>query len=330
MFAWYRRSAVTIIHLSDVSNSASLTESIWFERGWTLQELLAPRRVIFFTRDWSPYTNRESSDHKTDVTVLKELEKATGIREWHLQNFRPGTDDARSRLQWASTRRTTRPEDVAYSLFGIFDLHLPVLYGESADKALGRLLTEITSQSGDVSILDWVGQASSFHSCLPASLSPYRTMPRVHSSQSGPPTREGVNLENARKLCTALAELPFPRFINHVLLLPSIIHQINIHASGLIPLELRLSVSLREGTGARLSYILVRPWHPKLLDLLAGDDIDAPWKLLEQLGQPFNAFLLMKLRGKQYKRIAADCMIVACVRDLTSIVDSELQMLDIV
>ncbi|KAI6041265.1 hypothetical protein EDC04DRAFT_2506843, partial [Pisolithus marmoratus] len=59
------------------------------------------------------------------------------------------------RLQWASLRRTTRPEDVAYSLFGIFNLHLPVLYGESAKNALGRLLAEIISQSGDISVLDW-------------------------------------------------------------------------------------------------------------------------------------------------------------------------------
>lgn len=346
MFAWYRQSAITIVHLSDVSNSASLVDSIWFKRGWTLQELLAPHRVLFFTQDWSPYMNCESSDHKTNGVVLKELEKATGIGEWHLQNFQPGTVDARSRLQWASTRSTTRAEDIAYSLFGIFDLHLPVLYGESADKALGRLLLEIISQSGDVSILDWVGQASSSHSYLPIDLTPYRTMPCVHSSQNSPPTREGVSLESAQKLCSALAELPLPRFNNHVLLLPSIIHQINVvkltgaskplpyvyevHASGLMPLELRLSFSLQEGSDAKLSYILVRPWHAKLLDLLVGDDTDAPWKLLEQLGQPFNALLLVKLRGKQYKRIAADCTITARVRDLTSVIDSELQMLDIV
>ncbi|KAI6040843.1 hypothetical protein EDC04DRAFT_2672883 [Pisolithus marmoratus] len=345
MFAWYRQSAVTIVYLSDVSNSMSLTNSIWFERGWTLQELLAPHRILFFTQDWSLYMDCETSNHKTDDTILKELGTATGIGKWHLQNFCPGTEDARSRLQWTSARRTTRPEDVAYSLFGIFDLHLTVQYGVPADEALGRLLAAIISRSGDISILDWVGQASSFNSCLPIDLVPYRTMPYVHASQSGPPTREGVDPESARKLCSALTELQFPRFINHVLMLPSIIHQINvikatgaskppcyvyeIHATGLIPLELRLSLSLQEGSGADLSYILVRPWHPKLPDLLAGDT-DAHWKLLERLGKPFNALLLTRLPGKQYKRIAADCIITARVRDLASIIDSELQMLDIV
>ncbi|KIO01082.1 hypothetical protein M404DRAFT_110917, partial [Pisolithus tinctorius Marx 270] len=161
MFSWYRQSALTIVHLSDVSDKSSLTDSVWFKRGWTLQELLAPRVVLFYTQDWSPYMSCQSSNHKTDSAVLKDLQKTSGIGEWHLENFKPGMDDARLRLQWASGRRTTRPEDVAYSLFGVFDLHLPVLYGESADKALGRLLAEIISQSGDVSVLDWVGEASS-------------------------------------------------------------------------------------------------------------------------------------------------------------------------
>ncbi|KAI6038645.1 hypothetical protein EDC04DRAFT_2569526, partial [Pisolithus marmoratus] len=155
MFAWYRRSALTIVHLSDVPNTGSLGGSEWFRRGWTLQELLSPRTVLFYTQDWSLYKNLTCSNHKTDVVVLEELERATGIQSRFLTNFSPGMDDARSRLQWASLRCTTRSEDIAYSLFGIFDLHLPVLYGESAEKALGRLLAEIISQSGDISVLDW-------------------------------------------------------------------------------------------------------------------------------------------------------------------------------
>ncbi|KAI6121299.1 heterokaryon incompatibility protein-domain-containing protein, partial [Pisolithus sp. B1] len=155
MFTWYRRSTLTIVHLSDVSDTGSLVGSEWLERGWTLQELLAPRAILFYTRDWSLYKNLTSSNHKADDAVIKELTSATGIEPQFLKGFRPGTDNARSRLQWASLRRTTRPEDIAYSLFGIFDLQLPVFYGESAEKALGRLLAEIISQSGDISVLDW-------------------------------------------------------------------------------------------------------------------------------------------------------------------------------
>ncbi|KIO09299.1 hypothetical protein M404DRAFT_132195, partial [Pisolithus tinctorius Marx 270] len=168
MFAWYQQSALTIIYLADVSDTGSFECSEWFKRGWTLQELLAPESILFYTKNWSLYKNLASSNHKTDVAVLEELEVATGIESRFLSKFSPGMDHARSRLQWASLRRTTRPEDIGYSLFGIFNLHLPVLYGESAEKALGRLLGEIISQSGDVSVLDWVGEPSPFHSCFPA------------------------------------------------------------------------------------------------------------------------------------------------------------------
>ncbi|KAI6155032.1 hypothetical protein BKA82DRAFT_3967602, partial [Pisolithus tinctorius] len=155
MFAWYRRSSLTIVYLSDVPDAGSFEGSEWFRRGWTLQELLAPRSILFYTRIWTLYKNLTSSNHKADAAVLEELERATGIESRFLTNFSPGMDDARSRLQWASLRGTTRPEDIAYSLFGIFNLHLPVLYGESAENALGRLLAEIISQSGDISVLDW-------------------------------------------------------------------------------------------------------------------------------------------------------------------------------
>ncbi|KAI6033319.1 hypothetical protein EDC04DRAFT_2571723, partial [Pisolithus marmoratus] len=155
MSGWYRRSALTIVYLADVRESGSFSTSQWFGRGWTLQELLAPRTVLLYTRNWTLYKNLKSLNHKTDGAVLEELEGSTGIASRFLTNFSPGMDDARSRLQWASSRRTTRPEDVAYSLFGIFNVNLPVIYGESAENALGRLLAEIISRSGDISILDW-------------------------------------------------------------------------------------------------------------------------------------------------------------------------------
>ncbi|KAI6108199.1 hypothetical protein F5141DRAFT_1005244, partial [Pisolithus sp. B1] len=173
MFAWYQQSALTIVYLSDVPDTGSLGRSEWFRRGWTLQELLAPRTVLFYTQNWSLYMNLTSSNHKTHVAVLAELERETGIESQFLHDFSPGMDNARSRLQWASSRRTTRPEDIAYSLFGIFNLHLPVLYGESAENALARLLAEIVSQSGDISVLDWVGEPSPFHSCFPAHITSY-------------------------------------------------------------------------------------------------------------------------------------------------------------
>ncbi|KAL4062035.1 hypothetical protein J3A83DRAFT_4055167, partial [Scleroderma citrinum] len=155
MFSWYRRSTLTIVYLADLSRDDMLSSSAWFKRGWTLQELLAPHTVLFYTQDWSLYRDSAASNHKKDDNVLNELEDATGIAPHHLTNFKPGLDNARSRLQWASGRRTTEPEDVAYSLLGIFNVFLPIIPGESAENALGRLLAEIISQSGDISVLDW-------------------------------------------------------------------------------------------------------------------------------------------------------------------------------
>ncbi|KAI6006744.1 hypothetical protein EDC04DRAFT_2582882, partial [Pisolithus marmoratus] len=129
MFSWYRSSSLTLVHLCDVSNTGSLVDSAWFERGWTLQELLASHTVLFYTHDWSLYMNRDVPNHKTDPALLEEVEKATGIETQHLMDFYPGLDNARSKFHWASRCRTTRPEDIAYSLFGIFKVHLLIFYG---------------------------------------------------------------------------------------------------------------------------------------------------------------------------------------------------------
>ncbi|KAI6016669.1 hypothetical protein BKA83DRAFT_685111 [Pisolithus microcarpus] len=196
MFAWYRQSALTIVYLSDVADTASLGSSEWFERGWTLQELLAPRSLLFYTENWSLYKNSPSLNHKTDVAMLAELECVTGIERRFFKSFSPGMDNACSRLQWASLRHTTRPEDIAYSLFGIFNVHLPVMYGESAENALGRLLAEIVSQSGDISVLDWVGEPSPFHSCFPAHITSYQML------------RSPTSQPNAEEQCSVISQQP--------------------------------------------------------------------------------------------------------------------------
>ncbi|KAI6013834.1 hypothetical protein EDC04DRAFT_687464 [Pisolithus marmoratus] len=344
MFSWYHSSSLTLVHLCDVSDTGSLADSVWFERGWTLQELLASRAVLFYTQDWSLYKNLEATNHKTDPALLEEVGKAAGIAKQHLMDFYPGLDDARSRLHWASRRRTTRPEDIAYSLFGIFGVHLPIIYGESAEHALGRLLAEIISGSGDVSVLDWVGKASPFNSCFPANLAPYQPVPHVQVIASDPAKRNGLDLEKARKLYNDLAGLALARCANRRLSLPSIIHPVTeirlqgssaspsrytyeIHATRLTSLEITLSANLDEAAGR---YILVRPWHPKALPTQTGSESDTMWELLEQLKQPFNALLLKKLPHNEYKRIVSDCTITICPEDLSSVLDSQVLTLEVV
>ncbi|KAG2356066.1 hypothetical protein BDR07DRAFT_1492391 [Suillus spraguei] len=146
MFDWYCHTALTIVYLCDVSPSSqpgALTRSVWNERGWTFQEFLAPKVVLFYQRDWSLYLGDRSLNHKESRAIMKELEDTTGIDTQALVTFCPGMSGAREKLQWASKRITTVQEDVAYSLFGIFGITLPVIYGERKQRALGRLLQEI-------------------------------------------------------------------------------------------------------------------------------------------------------------------------------------------
>ncbi|KAI6008162.1 hypothetical protein F5J12DRAFT_65835 [Pisolithus orientalis] len=345
MFAWYRQSALTIVYLSDVPDTGSFGNSEWFKRGWTLQELLAPRAILFYTQNWLSYKNLVSSNHKADATVLDELERATGIESQFLTNFSPGMDDARSRLQWASLRRTTRPEDIAYSLFGIFDIHLPILYGESAENALGRLLAEIISQSGDISVLDWTGEASSYHSCFPAQISSYQEppLPHVPMESSSRLTDQPVMSPAAlRTLYRSLSKSPLPRFLSRRLTLPCIAYAVTavqrrrtnpsawsytyrIQASGLKPLEITLPSKLENG-----ALQLVRPWHSKLLGPSAELYTTTEEQLLFTLGRSFNALLLIEVRQNEYKRIASFTPITAQPVDSASILRSAVRIFDIV
>ncbi|KAG2355211.1 hypothetical protein BDR07DRAFT_556666 [Suillus spraguei] len=233
MFVWYQHSALTIVYLSDVlpsSKSGALEMSEWNKRGWTFQELLASKVLIFYQKDWTPYLNDRSSNHKKSTAIMEELQVATGIDRRALVDFAPGMSGARERLQWASNRVTTVQEDVAYSLFGVFDVRLPVDYGEKKANALGRLLQEIVARSGDISALDWVGQSSEFNSCLPADITSYTAPPCALSSMSEDEIQTKVSLmrkntvtvDLASKVYALLKSMTAPRFANRRLHLPCI------------------------------------------------------------------------------------------------------------
>ena len=143
MFRWYQASVVCYAYLSDVSrprlaNSASnnqkLRRSRWFTRGWTLQELLAPTRVVFYSSDWVELGTRSS------LSGL--VSSITTIVEGYLSGDNLKTASVAERMSWAAHRQTSRSEDVAYSLLGIFGVHMPLLYGEGR-VAFRRLQVEI-------------------------------------------------------------------------------------------------------------------------------------------------------------------------------------------
>jgi hypothetical protein len=153
MFGWYKNASVCYAYLSDVSTDsgthaieATFKRSRWFERGWTLQELLAPSEVIFFSREWQRIGTKRSQKEYINET--------TGINITALDGVELGLYSVAERMSWAAHRKTTRIEDIAYSLMGIFDVNMPLLYGEK-EKAFLRLQEEIIKTTTDQSLLAW-------------------------------------------------------------------------------------------------------------------------------------------------------------------------------
>jgi hypothetical protein len=294
MFVWYRHSALTIIYLSDVppsSQPGTLASSAWNTRGWTVQEFLAPKFVLFYQKDWSLYLDDRSPNHKDSLAIMQEMGDATCIDARALVAFRPGMRDAREKLQWVSSRITTWQEDIAYSLFGIFGVNLPVIYGEKKQKALGRLLQEVVAQSGDISALDWVGKSSEFNTCLPADITAYKAPPCTLPSLSEDDILTSISslrhlmaVDLVLELYARLDNLNAPRFGNCRLHLPCIAFRVTtvkrsraqdkeiyeVKADGLHDLLITTEDKLIQFSSPRptmQTFLLVRPWNRYLLEL---------------------------------------------------------------
>ncbi|KAF2030384.1 HET-domain-containing protein [Setomelanomma holmii] len=152
MFAWYRDAARCYVYLPDVSVDSltssppaqqdwypAFQQSRWFTRGWTLQELVAPVSVEFFSVEGQRLGNKYS--------LLQELHGITGISVEALQGSPLEGFSIDERMLWLGQRKTKREEDMAYSLLGIFDVHMSLIYGEGRKKAFARLHMEINASS---------------------------------------------------------------------------------------------------------------------------------------------------------------------------------------
>lgn len=147
MFQWYKDARICYAHLADVfpgDDVQAFRRSDWFTRGWTLQELLAPDNVVFCDASWTVFGT------KFDLATM--ISEITGIQPCYLTNrYMVPNASIATVMSWISLRRTTRKEDIAYCMFGIFDVNMPLLYGE-AHKAFLRLQLEIVRRSRDQSI----------------------------------------------------------------------------------------------------------------------------------------------------------------------------------
>jgi Heterokaryon incompatibility protein (HET) len=182
MFRWYRNAAICIAYLVQTRDVDDLQNDEWFRRGWTLQELLAPRVIKFHNADWKPLT-KAGNDVDELSPILKLLSRATGITKLELLGFEPGPHKVDRRMTWAAGRRTTKGEDVAYCLMGIFDVGIQISYGEGSDRAFSRLVEAIMQANGNTSVLNWAGKPAMSHSsnALPSSPMCYTGHPHFNS-----------------------------------------------------------------------------------------------------------------------------------------------------
>ncbi|PMD58686.1 uncharacterized protein K444DRAFT_489428, partial [Hyaloscypha bicolor E] len=142
MFRWYQEAVLCYVYLSDVpdpedhsSTVESFSASRWFKRGWTLQELIAPSKVHFFSHKGQFLGSK--------VSRAQDIHHITGIPLKILQGESLAQFSIDERFSWAQTRQTTVEEDTAYCLLGIFDIHMTLIYGEGRRKALDRLQRKI-------------------------------------------------------------------------------------------------------------------------------------------------------------------------------------------
>jgi hypothetical protein len=160
MFRWYEQAEICYAYLADVSanddpmdHGSSFAESRWFTRGWTLQELLAPPNLEFFSTDWNRIGSRSE--------LLDVVSRVCGVDPIFLETDRRLEGGRRlqqasiaERLSWVSRRETTRTEDMAYCLLGIFGISMALIYGEGR-MAFIRLQEEIMKHSDDQTLLAW-------------------------------------------------------------------------------------------------------------------------------------------------------------------------------
>ncbi|KAI0382155.1 heterokaryon incompatibility protein-domain-containing protein [Hypomontagnella monticulosa] len=159
MFKWYSSARVCYVYLVDFDHLELKTLSTcrWFERGWTLQELIAASNVEFYDKNWVYFgTKLKLHQDISDITGIDDDVLTWEDSVQHRLRLKPIC----KKMSWAAKRKTTRTEDIAYSLLGIFGVNMPLIYGEGGRKAFQRLQEEIIKYSNDYTIFAWEGRGN--------------------------------------------------------------------------------------------------------------------------------------------------------------------------
>ncbi|KAJ8503075.1 hypothetical protein ONZ45_g11171 [Pleurotus djamor] len=198
MFTWYRQAYLCIVYLESYEPYMGMhfINDRWFRRGWTLQELLAPKRMVFLGKHWErifPHDGHtfdivrkfnleghrlwdagievESYDNeKYHVAGLWWLTSAAGVSSQDMAAYEPSPSSASRMFKYMSNRQTTVPEDAAYCVLGLLGIILTAAYGEGRERAFYRLQVACAEQANERNIFIWdgeLGQPSRFSSMLP-------------------------------------------------------------------------------------------------------------------------------------------------------------------
>ncbi|GIZ43358.1 hypothetical protein CKM354_000658900 [Cercospora kikuchii] len=149
MYRWYQKSETCYVYLDDYQDSASMGDCRWFKRGWTLQEMIASPKLLFY--DGSGESIGSLSGLIQQVSAITDVHKELLSGRRSLSTF-----SIAQKMFWAANRETARMEDRAYSLLGIFDISLPVIYGEGS-RAFQRFQEELIRVYNDQTIFAWGG-----------------------------------------------------------------------------------------------------------------------------------------------------------------------------
>ena len=360
MYKWYRHSELTLVLLADPSmsktaNSTLLKHNRWMFRAWTLQELLAPKDIRFYNRNWEPYLDDCLSNHKTSPEIQAELQSAMNNVHVTLNNFSLDALTVRDKLRLASTREATVKVDIAYAMVGIFNSDIHVEYTREGEVALGLLLQEIVNRQGEATVLDWIGTPSTFNSSLPADISVYKDdayqpykLPSIENEMVDQRVKALGNdpslKEEMFSLYNLLSTLGLPRFSDRRLSLPCITFPVDdIEPVDEAPLTYIISTAALgkvrfQTEDTHLSKpekgraVLVYPW---IRDLLAqirhreGSKHTRALRLIPYLEKGFRALLFVEQSDQQYRRVATDEEILVGEHELGSLEDVNVEVLEI-
>jgi hypothetical protein len=157
MCRWYANCVVCYAYLSDVVMGSTQSQTLrafeasqWFGRGWILQGLLDTSRVVFFDRNWVSIGTKDN--------LASSISTAAGTSQTLVTSFHgisTASISAVEKFSWLAPRKTLRLEDKAYRLMGLFDINMPLLYGEGSTKAFRRFQLEVLRSTNDESVFVW-------------------------------------------------------------------------------------------------------------------------------------------------------------------------------